>query len=227
MIFRSGIFSRRDGLSSADFTAHWVNVHGGLARHLPGLRKYLQNHIDERLYERQPFPAHPIDGISQLWFDDLAAMEGAEQSDEYAACKLDIPKFQGAITILVLEANGSGSAGSPAERSEPQPPAKLLWLGTARDTTNTGSKLIGQSVYPHLAAGVRKIVENIVVDRSHPVQAGVPQGEVPADVFVEMWFDDLAALKAWHASPEGRAAIYANPAVQPLSVYAAHEITVV
>ncbi len=37
MIFRSALFSRRDGLSEAQFNRHWREVHGELARHMPGV----------------------------------------------------------------------------------------------------------------------------------------------------------------------------------------------
>ncbi len=72
MIFRSGVFSRREGLTEAEFNRHWRDVHGELARHMPGVHRYLQNHIRERLFEVQPFPIHEVDGISRQWFDDIA-----------------------------------------------------------------------------------------------------------------------------------------------------------
>ena len=57
---------------------------------MPGVRRYLQNHIRERLFEVRPFPSHEVGGISQQWFDDIAAMERCEISPEYAAVKRDI-----------------------------------------------------------------------------------------------------------------------------------------
>ena len=121
MIYRSGVFSKRANLDDQTFDKHWREVHGAIAARLPGLHSYRQNHIVERLYETDAFPGHPIDGISQLSFDDIAAMERAEVSPVYAEAKADIPRFQGAITILVLQEEQvigaaslapSGTAGS-------------------------------------------------------------------------------------------------------------------
>ena len=92
----------KDGISETQFGDHWFQVHGHLASFMPGVHRYFQNHIRERLFEVQPFPDHEVGGISQQWFDDVAAMERCERSPEYAAVKRDIPNFQGAITILVL-----------------------------------------------------------------------------------------------------------------------------
>lgn len=127
-IYRCGLFNRRRGLSDAQFRQHWINVHGPLAGMLPGLGSYRQNHILERIYEADDSPVQAIDGISQLSFPTVADMVRSDASPEYAACKEDIPKFQGGITILVIEADeilpmqGAGEA-----------PAKLLWVSTRRE----------------------------------------------------------------------------------------------
>lgn len=36
-ICRFGVFNRRPGLSDEAFRSHWINVHGALAKKLPGL----------------------------------------------------------------------------------------------------------------------------------------------------------------------------------------------
>ena len=51
MIFRSGVFSRKDGISETQFGDHWFQVHGHLASFMPGVHRYFQNHIRERLFE--------------------------------------------------------------------------------------------------------------------------------------------------------------------------------
>jgi uncharacterized protein (TIGR02118 family) len=207
MIFRSGIFSRKHGISEHRFNQHWLRVHGELARHMPGVHRYLQNHIRERLFEVQPFPSHEVGGISQQWFDDIEAMERCERSPEYAAVKRDIPNFQGAITILVLQGEGSRDVAEGA--------AKLLVLWRSRGDGSVRS--------PH---GAIAHVHNRVVDRAHPVSADVPSGRVPVDAMDELWFPSRVERRAWAASEAGRAFLHGQAHLEPLAVYAVEEIRI-
>jgi hypothetical protein len=59
MIFRSGVFSRRPGLTSDQFTKHWIEGHGPLARPLPEMHAYFQHHIVERIHEKLKMMAAP------------------------------------------------------------------------------------------------------------------------------------------------------------------------
>jgi uncharacterized protein (TIGR02118 family) len=234
MIFRSGVFSKRSGLSAEHFTKHWTEVHGALAKQLPGLHTYLQNHIDERFFERSPFPSHPVDGISQLWFDDIAAMEIAERSAQYEKCKKDIPNFQGEITILVLDAAFPGMT-TPADPRETHAQldasVKLLWFATSRN--KVGPKQLRADLNREDASltlssipGAVRVVLDSVVDRGHPVAAGVPQGEMPADVLGEIWFESAAALTGWVGSIEGQKTLFRHPTLDPLAVYRVDEVRI-
>jgi uncharacterized protein (TIGR02118 family) len=229
MIFRSAIFSRRPGLSEAGFGHHWRTVHGELARHMPGVHRYRQNHIVERLYELQPFPSHEVGGISQQWFDDVAAMERCERSDAYAAVKRDIPNFQGAITILVLQATEL-LAPPATDAAHSAHAAKLLVLARRQATTPDDRTLLPQLRDAALCAdgpAPLRYVQNLVIDRAHPVAAGVPQGRVPVDAMAEMWFADRAALRAWALSRSGQAFLHGPALLNTLGVYAVEDITIV
>ncbi len=225
MIFRSGLFSRRAGLTEDQFGDHWRKVHGELARHMPGVHRYLQNHIRERLFEVQPFPSHEIGGISQQWFDDVAAMERCERSPEYAAVKRDIPNFQGAITILVLQ--GPPEIDAPAQG---QDIAKLLVLSRLREAGTPHDEVLRQVAQTLSQAGgppPMRVVQNFVVDRAHPVSAQVPQGQVPVDAMAELWFDGRETLHGWLESNAGRDFVHGQPALEPLAAYAVEEIRIV
>lgn len=227
MIFRSGVFSRRPDITPAQFGQHWLDVHGELARHMPGVHSYVQNHIVERLFEVSPFPDHAVDGISQQWFDDVAAMERCEASPAYATVKRDIPNFQGAITILVLE--GRTVVGAPADGNA-QGSAKLLVLTRARMRgvgLADASASLAAALPSDAAARPHRCVQNLVVDRAHPVSANVPSGRVPIDGMAELWFEDGAAAHAWVASAAGHAFIHGNALLEPLAVYAVEEKRIV
>jgi len=225
-IYRCGLFNRRPELDEARFRQHWIGVHGPLAARLPGLGTYRQNHILERLYEAGDSPVQAIDGISQLSFDSVAAMERSDASPEYAACKEDIPKFQGGITILVIEADElmPHAGGRPA-------PAKVIWVSTRRSGQPAdGLRQRWLDAYDGAAAqvpGARRFVQNFVTDRGHPVAAGVPSGDASgAEAVSELWFDDAESARAAVASAAGRRLLHEDPMLRPVGIYLVEEVKI-
>ena len=73
-VVRMGMIRRLPSLSSAEFRDHWKGPHGAIAARIPNLRRYHQNHTIEVL----PLAGLPdgwrLDGLSELWFDDIEAM---------------------------------------------------------------------------------------------------------------------------------------------------------
>jgi uncharacterized protein (TIGR02118 family) len=62
---------------------HWLEVHGPLAAALPGLRRYVQNHVPAEAYAiRGMTLTH--DGWSEAWWDDLDALHHARESEAWA-----------------------------------------------------------------------------------------------------------------------------------------------
>lgn len=60
-------FPRRPDIDAEAFASHWRTRHAQVVCDLPGLRRYVQNHI--------PDGAPPgLDGIAEVWFDDIEAM---------------------------------------------------------------------------------------------------------------------------------------------------------
>lgn len=228
MIYRSALINRRRGLGEAEFRDHWIRIHGGLASRLPGVGTYRQNHIVERFLEVRDMPVQVIDGISQLAFPSIAAMEASDASPEYAAVKADIPKFQGGITILVLEAHELATAPDGVRRQQ----AKLLWLSTLRTgVPEQGLKerwLRTARGADALPPGATRYVQNFVIDHGHPVHAGVPAGDAGAvQTLTEMWFDDVDALRAAVASEAGCRLIHQDPLLLPIAVYRIEEVHII
>jgi uncharacterized protein (TIGR02118 family) len=103
MILRSGLIQNRDGVSQDAFGEHWLGVHGPLARKVPFLRGYRQNHIIERLPTPDHAALHRIDGVSELSFDDVPTMVRAMDSPEQQACIDDIKGFLSAVTLMIMQ----------------------------------------------------------------------------------------------------------------------------
>ncbi len=225
-IYRCGVFDRRPGLSDADFRAHWINVHGVLAKKLPGLGTYRQNHILERLYEATDSPVQAIDGVSQLSFDTVADMVRSDASTEYAACKEDIPKFQGGITVLVLESDEI----MPAASSAPAP-VKLLWVSTRRDGQESAGLrqrwLEANRNAARDVPGARRFVQNFVTDRGHAVKTGALSGDPSgAESVSELWFDDTDQLKAAVGSEAGKRLLHGDNLLRPVGIYRVEEVRI-
>jgi len=80
---------RRPDLSPREFRRHFEEVHGPLAKKLPGLKKYVQNYVAADPERESP----GWDAIVELYFEDLAAMEAAWDSPQGAASDADLPAF--------------------------------------------------------------------------------------------------------------------------------------
>ena len=100
------VLKRKTGMSREEFLKYWKENHGPLAmRSIPGLRRYVHNRPVEI-----PGVESDVDGIAELWFDDLAALEnywvwrqseGAQEilRDEVKLCQRD----QGWIKLFCEE----------------------------------------------------------------------------------------------------------------------------
>ena len=104
MIKSLGLLTRRPELTHAQFVKHWLEIHAPLAHAVPGVRRYVQNHIiEERTRPDIPTIEVAIDGIAELWFDDRAAMNLANASPEAKRLHDDGALFIGHIKSFVIE----------------------------------------------------------------------------------------------------------------------------
>jgi len=83
------VLYRRPDLTPAQFRQHLEKIHAPLARKLPGLKRYRQNHV-----AADPSRPHPEwDAIVELYFDSWESMEAAWASPQGAASDADLPLF--------------------------------------------------------------------------------------------------------------------------------------
>ena len=67
MIKLVALLKRKDGLTLEEFSRYWLEKHAPLAlKTLPGIKKYVQNHIVDLSSEEPPF-----DGVAEIWFEDI------------------------------------------------------------------------------------------------------------------------------------------------------------
>ena len=72
------VLYRRPDLSPEEFLANLQGEHGTLAERLPGLRRYVQNHVLPDASRKHP----GWDAVVELYWDDWASMEAAWSSPE-------------------------------------------------------------------------------------------------------------------------------------------------
>ncbi|ACY83811.1 EthD family reductase [Edwardsiella piscicida] len=203
MITRMGIVSRRQDLSREQFLHHWREVHAPIVCAMTGIRRYQQNRVVDCRQHGIQF-AHDehetlkADGFSELWFDDLHAMQRGITSQAEAA-QADLARFTQVCPVVILLKHEVVTLPSPAAagikritflRRRPEISAEQFqnaWFGPHAEMVKRMPGVIGYN-------------QNIILDR---LVDGVsaPYDDYPYDGVVELWFADLASLEASFASP--------------------------
>ena len=78
----------RKDMSREAAMRYWREVHAPIARKIPGLRKWVQNHATAAREGDLQF-----DGIGELWFDSPEAFQAAAASPEWQATIADAANF--------------------------------------------------------------------------------------------------------------------------------------
>jgi uncharacterized protein (TIGR02118 family) len=92
---------RKPGLSDDTFYRHWREIHGPLPRAIKNLRGYVQCH-------RKPtavpgFDDVPLDGLAEIWFDDLTALMNLPNDPDYInGAQRDEPNFLDMTKLVFL-----------------------------------------------------------------------------------------------------------------------------
>lgn len=184
MIIRSGLIRNRDGVGFETFTDHWRNVHAPLVVKISGLRAYSQNHIRERLSSGSASGLHRVDGISQLYFDGIEAMNTAMASPEQAACILDLRDFLSDVTLLIQRAGDIQTSG-PSRAL----PIKLLYLLDCElDAANELAQRAESAMSARSQSGKYRI--NPVIARDITVDDSISAGRQIVDLVAEFWVED-------------------------------------
>jgi uncharacterized protein (TIGR02118 family) len=123
---------KRDRMPREDFRLHWSTTHAEIARDLPGVTAYRQNHVLPVSVLPAGDDAYPVDGIVELWFDDEDVVQAAFDSDVADRLAADELRFLRGLT------GGAVSATQPYEVW----PHKLWLLARWRNGTDTGLEAV-------------------------------------------------------------------------------------
>ncbi len=104
MIKRMSVITQKPGMSDKEFFRHWKDIHGPLAKRLPYVLKYVQNHIVDK---KQKFDADrgtvEADGIVEFWFDSVEKMNEAFTSEPGQALIEDGMLFLGTVSTWIVQ----------------------------------------------------------------------------------------------------------------------------
>jgi uncharacterized protein (TIGR02118 family) len=212
MIIRSGLIRNRDGVDFAAFSKHWRDVHGPLALRVEAMRAYQQNHILERLPAREGERLHRVDGISQLWFDNVESMRVAMDSAEQRACIEDIRGFLSDVTLLIQQEGKRRLHGDVG-----QLPVKFIYLLAGPGVV---LKKMEDQLFSSLSANSADAALrlNPIVDRGFAVDPTVSAGSQVIDAVLELWLpqgvDDALA----------RQILDGNPGVKTIGAFEVNEV---
>ena len=187
-------FKRRPRMSVEDFQAHWRTTHAEIIAALPGIRRYVQNHVLPSAY-RKGEPA--FDGVAESWFDDTRALKALASTPQYAAVLADEPKFIDGATMGSIITDEHVIKDGPAPEGgiktvdlvthKPEMPLDAFFRYWREDHGALGAA----------SPAVRRYVQ------SHTRGSIYAAGRTPAyDGAAMMWFDDMQALRAAAATPE-------------------------
>ena len=185
MIIRSGLIKNKDTVDFDEFTRHWRDVHGPLARIVPRMRAYSQNHIKRTILDSEKRGLHRVDGISQLRFDTVADMAVGVESPEQYACVVDIRGFLSDVTLLIQEEGELKGAGHSAAGGR-----KLMYL--IKGDGGALEKLQGVLTDMMSSIGGSFLI-NRIINRDFRVDTTVPTGVQLIDVVLEIFLSTKAA----------------------------------
>ena len=85
MIKWVGIATKPSAMNMDEFKRWWLDVHAQNVQKLPGLRKYIVSFT-----VGSPDEVPKYDGIAELWFDDMTALQKALESPEVLEAMKDL-----------------------------------------------------------------------------------------------------------------------------------------
>ncbi|MDZ7991674.1 MAG: EthD domain-containing protein [Nostoc sp. EfeVER01] len=105
------LLKRKPGMSLAEFRQYWLETHSSLVLNLPGIRRYVQCHVQDYFYA---IGESSFDGVEQIWFDDTQAIEKMMKSPEYQDKVMpDMENFVEPKYIFRFVTNEYWAAGEP------------------------------------------------------------------------------------------------------------------
>jgi len=186
MIAAISLIRRRSDISLERFREHWLHPHGTMTAELPATRRYVQHHpsLDApgtNNYARQL----GVDGVPELWFEDIAARTIAYTSPRIAECNVDSENFIGAVTRLVTEPRVVIAA------DEMDAATRVILLATGASDNGWSDR---QEMRATGLPGIVGYVSHRLIEQAKAPASKIPEMRLPVAGIAEAVFADEAAL---------------------------------
>lgn len=202
MIKTIGFIKRRPELSHAQFIDHWTNVHAEMAKAFPQIHRYHLNYVREEP-RRDGMPSWDIrgeiEGIAEIWYDDLQTWQAFRSSPEAIAWRADGAKFIGQVLVLRVEERPfvefKGTAGVKS----------IGLLGRKDGLTRQQFADHWRNIHAPMGKNypqIRRYHINNVVEALTPSDAPSWGLRDSIDGIAEIWFDDQETRKQYGTSPQ-------------------------
>jgi uncharacterized protein (TIGR02118 family) len=190
----------KPGMSEKEFQTYWKDVHAvRYASKIPQIRRYM---IDCRI-STEPEPDDPLwSGVAEIWFDNEQDQLASLQTPEFLqGARLDEPTWAAFWRTVVLDTDTHVLMEGPPET--PQASMVKILAMVKRKAGLPLEEFRRHSLDVHgpldlKLPGLRRYHQCHVRDSSYTV------GESLLDAVSMLWFDDIAAMEAALASPEGK-----------------------
>ncbi|MDX2158089.1 MAG: EthD family reductase [Hyphomicrobiaceae bacterium] len=185
MIAAISLMRRRPDITVEQFRKHWLHPHGTMTAELPGLRRYVQHHPIDGAGTNDMARELAIDGIPELWFDDVGARRLAYASPRMAECNVDSEHFVGAVTRLVTEPHVIKAALA----TDQSPRVMLLAVGAIDD----GWSAVTEARIGALP-GVTGYVRHKLLEQAPAPASKIPELKLAIAGIAEATFTSVSAL---------------------------------
>jgi uncharacterized protein (TIGR02118 family) len=189
-VVRMGMIRRRPDLTPAEFSDHWSGPHGVLATKIPNLRRYHQNHTIATL----PFGGLPdrwsLDGLSELWFDDIDSMMRGITSPDYGGLAQDTP------TVMTMPGLLVGEAELVVAGERDRPDKAMVAIGRNPALSSAGFVDQWRALTARLSGieGLVALTNIFLVHWESEPAMTIPYDKLPVDVVSEFWFASKEAM---------------------------------
>ena len=183
-------FRRTPGMDVDAFHTYWREEHPKAVLKLPGLRKYVQNHVAAAQYDRgQPF----VDGVAETWWDDRETIRAHRGSQALADLMVDEDRFidPGFRESIVTEEVTVVAGGIPVEGVK-----IITWVRRRPELSIDQAQQYWRTNHAAVATklpGLRRYVQN-------HARPGKTEGEFMGLPMV--WFASMDQVRANATSPE-------------------------
>ena len=190
MLKQVTIIKKRPDLSADAFEEYWRTRHAEVVCELPGLRRYVQNHMAAA--------GSRVDGIAEVWFDDIDAMRANVGHPALEAIRADERNFIDVDTMdsiivepaTIIDGDATGAKLIVLVKRNPALEPERFHRAW-RD--EVGGAMAALAEEPHAPTRY---------EQDHTRAGAYRQGREPAfDGTASLWFADQDAAGAFFASP--------------------------